>query len=80
MKTLVLLAALLASGCSATPAGQSSFWTQKVQLNAIGLNIVTEFGLINAGTITWSRNVDNPPEVETLTGTLKAARPTAVRP
>lgn len=75
MKTLYLLAMLFGSACSATPAGQSSFWTQKTQLNAIGLNIVTEIGIINAGTVTWSRNVDNPPEVETLSGAIKARKP-----
>ena len=73
LAALCLTVGLAISGCTA-PAGTPSFWTQKVLLNAVGLNIVTEFGLINAGTITWSRNVDNPPEVEKLSGALKAGK------
>lgn len=74
MKTYLLVLAVLLSGC-ATPAGQSSFWTQQVEVTGYGINLVSPYGILNAGYIQWNRNIEKPKTPDSLTKTLEATKP-----
>jgi hypothetical protein len=64
------------SSC-ATPAGQSSLWTECVKANGYGFSMVTPYGPFNLGYLTWERNVSCAKDIKqaSITDALKATVP-----
>jgi len=53
-----LLAALACVGCGGmTPGPNQDFWDQCVKAEAYGLTMLTQYGPINFGKVTWERNI-----------------------
>jgi len=62
---LVLLMLYFTVGCSTElhyPRSQIGFWDQRVTFTGWGFTMATPYGPFNLGYLSWSRNVDNPPE------------------
>jgi hypothetical protein len=55
---LISLALLLLTGCAGMePSPYPNFWTQCVKADAWGVSMISPYGPINMGRITWERNV-----------------------
>ena len=47
---------LLLAGCATAP-GEAGYWTQCVKVSGYGVSMVTPYGPLNLGVLTYERNV-----------------------
>ena len=65
------LLALCLTGCSYT-RDNIGIYDQSVEATAWGVNIVSPYGILNAGYIKWNRNVDKPQAADSISSVLPA--------
>lgn len=58
----LVLAMFLASSCTLSyPRDEVGFWQQHVSMSAWGVTMMTMYGPITIGYLSWNRNIAQPP-------------------